>query len=340
VKFLIAGLGSIGRRHLRNLVALGEENIVLYRTGKSTLPEGELERFPTEYTLEDALKHKPDAVIVSNPTALHLDVAIPAAQAGCHLLIEKPLSHSMERVKELHDAVHAGGGKVLIGFQFRYDPGLLRIKEWIDTDEIGTPVSVQSWWGEYLPGWHPWEDFQGTYAARDDLGGGVVLTLCHPFDYLRWIFGNVESVNARVDQVGSWNIPVEDHVNTLLDFKSGLQGFVHLDYIQRPPEHNLKILGTRGTILWDNADSTAQLYKADDKDWLNIPPHEGFERNDLFIEELKHFLRVINQDEAARCDLADGIEVLRIVEGIKASSERREYVVLTDLSNPTSTLDE
>jgi predicted dehydrogenase len=90
LKFQIAGLGSNGRRHLRNLIELGEEDVVLYRTGKSTISDEELERFPTEYSLEDALAHNPDAVIVSNPTALHLDVAIPAARAGSHLLIEKP----------------------------------------------------------------------------------------------------------------------------------------------------------------------------------------------------------------------------------------------------------
>ncbi len=78
MKFLIAGLGSIGRRHLRNLLALGERDILLYRTHHSSLPDDELAGFPVETDLEAALAHQPDAVIVSNPTALHLQVAIPA----------------------------------------------------------------------------------------------------------------------------------------------------------------------------------------------------------------------------------------------------------------------
>ena len=83
MKFLIAGLGSIGRQHLRNLVALGERDILLYRTHRSTLPDDELAEFPVETDLGRALDHKPDAVIISNPTSMHLEVAIPAAQAEC-----------------------------------------------------------------------------------------------------------------------------------------------------------------------------------------------------------------------------------------------------------------
>src|SRR5512146_698166 len=102
MNFLIAGLGSIGRRHFRNLIALGEKDIVLLRTRKATLPDDELAGYPVETDIHEALKkYKPDAVIVANPTALHLDIAIPAAEAGCHLLLEKPISDSLARLDTL-----------------------------------------------------------------------------------------------------------------------------------------------------------------------------------------------------------------------------------------------
>src|SRR5512146_3428906 len=101
-KLLIAGLGSIGRRHFRNLIALGEKDIVLLRTRKATLPDDELTGYPVETDLKEALqKHKPEAVIVANPTSMHMDVAIPAVEAGCHILLEKPVSHSLERLDVL-----------------------------------------------------------------------------------------------------------------------------------------------------------------------------------------------------------------------------------------------
>ncbi len=108
MRFLIAGLGSVGRRHLRNLLALGQRDIVLYRTRRSTLPDDELEGLPAETDLQAALRRRPDAVVVANPTAMHLEVAIPAARAGCHLLIEKPISHTWQRVDELRAALALG----------------------------------------------------------------------------------------------------------------------------------------------------------------------------------------------------------------------------------------
>ena len=132
MKILIAGLGSIGRRHFRNLVALGEKDLVLYRTHKATLPDDELAGYPVETDLAEALKkHKPDAVIVSNPTALHLDVAIPAAEAGCAILLEKPIAEDLSRVDELRQAAAKSGSKILVGFQFRYHPTLNKARELI-----------------------------------------------------------------------------------------------------------------------------------------------------------------------------------------------------------------
>ena len=127
MKFLIAGLGSIGRRHFRNLISLGEKDIVLLRSHHATLPDDELKGYPVETDLSEALKkYKPDAVIIANPTALHLDVAIPSANAGCSILIEKPISNSLDRLDQLESALGRGDGRLLVGFQFRFHPTLQR----------------------------------------------------------------------------------------------------------------------------------------------------------------------------------------------------------------------
>ncbi|MBK8824378.1 MAG: Gfo/Idh/MocA family oxidoreductase [Anaerolineales bacterium] len=123
MKYIIAGLGSIGRRHFRNLIALGEKDVVLLRSHRATLSDDELAGYPVETDLHEALKkHKPDAVIVANPTALHLDVAIPAAEAGCHILLEKPVSHSLERLDELQKAAQKVEAGFLSAFNFDIIP--------------------------------------------------------------------------------------------------------------------------------------------------------------------------------------------------------------------------
>lgn len=312
MKFLISGLGSIGRRHFRNLLALGEQDILLHRTHRATLPDDELAGFPVETDLTKALAHRPDALIVTNPTALHLEVAIPAAEAGCYILMEKPISNSLDRVGELTEALKRGGGQCLVGFQFRFHPGLRQVKSWLEAGTIGTPLSVRAHWGEYLPGWHPWEDYTQGYAARPELGGGVVLTLSHPLDYLRWLSGEVEGLWAFTSNQGL-GMAVEDSAEIGLRFESGCLGSLHLDYNQRPPSHILEITGTQGRIVWDNADGAARLYQAEgSKEWQIVTPPEGFERNWLFMDEMRHFLRVMQGEEKPVCTLQDGIEALRL----------------------------
>jgi predicted dehydrogenase len=99
----------------------------------------------------------------------------------------------MAHIDELEAQVQRNGVKVLVGFQFRFHPGLRQVKKLLDEAAIGEPLSVRAHWGEYLPNWHPWEDYKLGYAARPELGGGVILTLSHPLDYLRWLFGEVEA---------------------------------------------------------------------------------------------------------------------------------------------------
>ena len=139
MRFLIAGLGSIGRRHLRNLRALGQEEIILYRTHQATLPDAELGNFPTFTELSLALAEKPDGVIVANPTALHLEVAIAAAKAGAALLIEKPVSDSLAGLGDLQAA--------LAQFARAYadpEPGLRRHRIWRPAESLQIGTKKQS----------------------------------------------------------------------------------------------------------------------------------------------------------------------------------------------------
>ncbi len=312
-RFLIAGLGSVGRRHLRNLQALGESDIVLLRTGKSTLPEEELAGLRVEREIGAALQRwKPDAVIIANPTSLHIDIAIPAAQAGCHLLIEKPLSHSMERIDELVEAVRRTRAQALVGFQFRYNPGLREVKRLLESGAVGLPVYAAAHWGEYMPGWHPWEDYHRSYAARADLGGGAILALCHPFDYLRWLLGEVTHVSAAAGILGDLGLDVEDTAQITLTFASGALGSVHLDYLQQPASHWVEIVGNRGTIRWDNADASVRWWAVETGAWKEIPPPEGFERNAMFLEEMRHFLDVTRGAAQPAATLEDGVAALEI----------------------------
>ena len=326
---LICGLGSIGRRHLRNLRALGRDDVVLFRTGKSTLPDDELEGLPVESDLCRALERwRPQAAVISNPTALHMEVAIPIAEAGCHILIEKPVSHSMDGIDDLREALGRGGGQVLVGYQFRFHPGLGAVRQLLENETIGRPISAHAHWGEYLPDWHPWEDYRHSYSARSDLGGGVVFTLSHPFDYLRWLLGEVEAVMAETSRTGCLELQVEDSAEIILTIKKGALAHVHLDYNQRPARHWLEIIGSQGTIRWDNDDGVTRWWSANEGQWHEIAPHEDFERNVLFINEMRHFLEVVDGAASSTCTLDDGVRALEIALATHMSSASGRRVLL------------
>lgn len=330
MKYLIAGLGSVGRRHLRNLIALGETDIVLYRTHKATLPDDELAGYPVETDLNEALKkHKPDAVIVSNPTALHLDVAIPAAEARCAILLEKPISHSMERLDVLQSAVQKSGAKVLAAFQFRFHPGMVKTRQLVENGEIGRIISTHVHFGEYLPAWHPWEDYRKGYAARADMGGGVVATQCHSLDYLPWLVGKrVESVWGFAAKLSDLEVDVDDTAKIGLRFEGGALGSLHLDYDQQPPEHEFRIIGTNGTIKWNLADGAARIYRVEKKDWDVYPLPAEWERNVMFQEQMKHFVDVVKGKAEPSCTLEDGIQVQKIIASVHESQKTGKLIRL------------
>jgi predicted dehydrogenase len=328
LSFLICGLGSIGQRHTKNLISLGEENIVICRSGKGMLSTQEFKKYPMESDINRALKYSPTAVIISNPTSLHVDTATQAVKAGCHLFIEKPISHSLAGVDKLCQLVEEKQVDVLVGFQFRFHPAMLQIKKWLEEKRIGRLVSVHVHWGEYLPDWHPWEDYRKGYSARKELGGGVVLTLCHPFDYLRWLIGEIVSVSANVNKLSGLEIDVEDTASILLRFPNGCIGSVYLDYIQRPSQHTLQCIGREGQISWNNKDGIAELYENENNRVERFAPPENFTRNTLFKNEMAHFLDMLENNKSSCCTFQDGVQALKIALAVKQSSIEKKEVYL------------
>jgi predicted dehydrogenase len=240
----------------------------------------------------------------------------------------------MERIDELKDAVAAGGGQVLVGFQFRFHPGLAKCAQLLGEGAIGRPLSVRAVYGEYLPDMHPWEDYRGSYSARHDLGGGAVLTLCHPLDYLRWLLGEVQDLWAFADRLNDFKMQVDDTAEVGLRFTSGALGSVNMNYNQRPRAQNLEIVGTTGTLRWDNDTGRLSVFEvsassvsgAANGEWVTFPVPDGFDRNDMFLAEMEHFLAVVRGEAQPVCTLEDGVKALELALAIHESGRSRELI--------------
>lgn len=324
-RILIAGLGSIGRRHLRNLLSLGVQDLLLYRTRPE--PVEEAPELPVFTDLDLALAAGPNLVVVSNLTAFHLGVALPAARAGCDLFIEKPVSHTWEGVEELLALVQQRRLVTLIGFDLRFEPGLRRVKSLLQEGRIGRVVSIQAQVGQYLPDWHPWEDYRQGGSARAESGGGVILDLIHELDYLLWLNDSVTDVACFADTVSSLEIETEDVAVLLLRFRNGALGTVHLDYLQRAPSRTCRIIGEDGTILWDALEKSVRWYEAGPARWEEFRYVEH-DRNDRFREEMRHLLACHRREEAPIVDVAAGSRVLKLALAAKEAARCRRTISL------------
>ena len=335
MKFLVVGLGGIGQRHVRNLRTLlgTEADIAAYRVRRDspTLDDrlqveagADVEakygvRAVTD--LDAALGDRPDAVLVCNPTSLHMEVALKAAEAGCGLFIEKPLSHDKVRVAELVSLVEARDLVALMGYQMRFHPCLMRLRELLAENAVGRIVAVRAEVGEYLPGWHTYEDYRQMYASRADLGGGVVLSQIHELDYVYWLFGFPRRVFALGGHLSGLEIDVEDMVSAL--FECVVDGrpvpvHVHQDYLQRPPTRGCKILGDAGKIIVDLQELTVAVFDAQGS--LTVATDfRGFQRNELFLREASHLLACLRGEEVPQVTVRDGAQSLKMALAVKES---------------------
>ena len=126
--------------------------------------------------------------------------------------------------------------------------------------------------------------------------------------------------------VSELDLDVEDVAEISLRMANGGIGSVHLDYFQRPPAHWIKINCKKGAVHWDNDTGIAKIYRVDGEDWEVIPPPEGFERNTLFLDEMRHFLALVNGEIDSHCNLEDGIAALKLTEAVHQSAKRDSVV--------------
>ena len=270
-------------------------------------------------------------MLVCNPSSLHLAVALRSAQAGCALFIEKPLSNSADRVIELIETVESASIVGLVGYQMRFHPNLLRVRALLDAGAIGRVVAVRIQVGEYLPGWHTYEDYRQMYASRADLGGGVVLSQIHELDYVYWLFGMPKRVFALGGHLTRLELDVEDVASILLECfidERVVPVHVQQDYIQRPPSRTCEVIGDAGKIIVDFRQLSLTAFDADGN-VTETSSNPGFERNQLFLDEMQHFLACLKGNEAPRVTVRDGARSLSIALGAKQSIETGQVVDLT-----------
>ena len=325
MKFLIAGYGSIGKRHLENIMSNNNSEIIVYSKRKdlSNLTKKNIKIFNS---LEKCLAEKPNIGFITNETVHHVPVSKKLANAGLDLFIEKPLSNSTKSISELVKLTKTKKLVTLMGCNLRFHECIKKIKSLIEQEKIGKIISVQVECGTYLPDWHPNEDYSKGYSARDDLGGGVVLTCIHEIDYLYWFFGEVKEVFSFTGKFSNLKIKSDDLSAIIMKFRNNVIAEIHLDYFQKPETRSCKIIGTKGTIVWNSSDNQVKLYNLKNNKWSTKLKIKNYKKNDMYKKELSHFINCIKQKKKSLNDISQGQYVLKIALGIIKSSKLKRVV--------------
>jgi len=321
MRILVVGLGSIGRRHLGNILSLGYTDVTLVSRNPSTQ-----ESYP-ELKIYDELStalatQKFDAAVLCTPTAQHTAGLLALLRAQIEMIyLEKPVSHNFDGWEEVLREYHSYKPWVCVGFDLHFDPGLGFVKKQLEAGAIGQLLALNAFVGQYLPDWRPHEDYRKGMSARKETGGGVMLDLVHEFDYLQWLAGPATEVACILRQSGSLEIETEDTADVLIRFESGLTGSLHLDYLQRQLIRQCVLTGTKGSMVWDLALSEVKTNLPGGA--TDVYSYKGFERNDRFVSIIQAFLE--KAEDKRLTSLEEGISSLKMVLAAKESSETHTF---------------
>lgn len=319
---LIAGYGSIGRRHYRNLNALGYDDVRLLRSGRRP-PEG-FETPPDTIAyddLHDALDDGPEVVVVSNPSALHVPVTRAAVRAGACVLLEKPVCSNLEEARKLLVDVRAADGVCSMAYSFRYHPLYSQLAAMVREGRLGRVFHAHAWQAGYLPSWHPWENYRESYAAREDLGGGVVRTLDHDLDMVRWMLGSPSEVLGSTGSFSGIGVDVEDTADMIFRYPDRKQAHVHVCFGRRDYARGMWIVGEDASAMLDWGSGTLKL--ANGRQILEeITLPDGYDLNEIYVGMIKDALdSFANNPPRAAIPLSDGVAALEM--GISALASSR-----------------
>jgi len=330
MKVLVVGTGSIGKRHIKNLLELGVEvQSFSYHSRGQDLDH----RVIRVSQLEVALESDIDAVVVANRTDQHMVVALRAARAGKHLFLEKPLAKSLVDVYELISTVKSHGLIVEAGFMLHSHPNLQWIREQLKRGMLGEIWSMRAAVGQWLPDWRPGTDHRMGYSAFKSMGGGVTFDLIHELDLVQWLLGPVVDVTSMMRTAAVLEIETEAIAQIGLTLANGTLAQVHLDYLRPGYGRDMEIIGCEGLLRWDYLEGVVIHQQGDQapREVHRVP--KDFERNDLFFNHMRHFLqRLQSPNLPASSPLDEAVSVLKVALAAHYSAQERRHVRPADLT--------
>ena len=294
MKILVIGGGSIGRRHASNLLQMSIETALFDLDENKTSEFAKEKGTPLFSSLEEALSWGADGAIVATPHVSHLSVARQVIEAGIDVLIEKPISHTLDGVADLLSVAKQKQRHIYVACNMRFHPAIRILHEKLPA--LGDIHHVYAYFGEWLETMRPSIDYRTVYAAHKNQGGGLVLDCIHEIDYLSWFFGDVSTVSCSLAKRSALEIDVEDYAALQIEYKNGVRGEIHFDYLQRLKRRGCEIIGSQGTLLWSNEGKktetcTVRHYDAALDTTTTLLEVTNLDVNQMYIDMMDTFIK-------------------------------------------------
>ena len=332
LRFLVIGLGSMGKRRIRNLLFHGQRLIC----GYDTRPDRRLEA-KRKYGIDIIADLKKisaedfDAMVISTPPDQHGDYIRLALKLNKHFFVEHPTSDDgyQEILKNKNFRLVKAPSCTL-----RFYQPIKMIKDILEKGKVGKILAFQYHAGQYLPDWHPYEDYRQVYFSKKETGACREI---FPFEliWLNWLFkSKVAQVSGRISKVSDLAMDADDIILATVKYNNGILGTIIIDAIARKPYRTLRVLGSEGALDWEKFDSVIKLYQVKFKKTEIIPVPQGhpvtgyINEEEMYHDEIKSFLEAITLKKKYPHNFSDSLQFLKTLYGLEKSNLTGKKVLL------------
>ena len=341
IHFGIAGLGNIASTHARAILNHDSASV----SAASSRNVENRQKFSDEFglpvyeTIEGLLSHEPiDVVTICTPTGTHLEYGEKAAEAGKHVVVEKPIEVNSGKGRRLIDSCRQNGVKLAVIYQNRFSDGAIRVKEVLEKGLIGKPIMARAAvkWFRDQEYYHS-SNWRGTLDL--DGGGAVINQAVHTIDLLTWFLGEAEAVSAYKGTFTHEDIEAEDNAVAIIRFKSDVLAVFEASTSIVPAQpRKIEIHGTKGTVILTDDEAVVLLGTGSEKSDNEVNQESGSGATDPLVGlgfqnhalQYAQIIHAIKTDGETVVSGEESLQSLAVVESIYRSSELRKEVFIKE----------
>lgn len=300
MKYLVIGLGSMGKRRVRNLQALGIKDIAGFDTRSDRRQESQEKYGITVFDDLDAAMQTfgPQTFVISTPPDFHMHYAYYAFERGISCFIEASVVDA-DKIKQLSEKISGTQIVMAPSCTMRYFPGPKKVKELIRSNAIGKVLNLNYQTGQYLPDWHPWEKIEEFYVSKRDTGAAREIV---PFEltWLNDIFGEAKAAACVKAKLTDMPADIDDIYHCLLRYDDNVIANLTVEVISRPrATRDMRVLGSEGEIVFSADSNSVRYINTSMEEWKEFKFDTGtvesqyINPEEPYIAEMKDFVTAV-----------------------------------------------